>query len=120
MDYKVTLSFDENVIQRAKKYAADNHISLSRLIEYLLNRATSSGCQSLEDMPVSDWVSEISSEGTAEYQTKRTRQSSKKMSMHYYRKQKRFLFFRDRSVGQHGILDEVHQIVDLRSPPPSK
>lgn len=77
MDYKVTLSFDENVIQRAKKFAADNNISLSRLIEYLLNKATASNYQSLEDLPVSNWVSQVS-EGSAEYQTKRTRQSSKK------------------------------------------
>ncbi|MGH2644105.1 MAG: DUF6364 family protein [Chitinophagaceae bacterium] len=76
MDYKVTLSFDEAVINRAKRYAANNHISLSRLIEYLLNKATSSNYQSLEDMPVSDWVSQVA-EGDAEYHTKRTRKASK-------------------------------------------
>lgn len=77
MDNKITLSFDEAVINRAKKYAANNHISLSRLIEYLLNKATSSSYQSLEDMPVSDWVSQVA-EGPAEYHThKRTRKSSK-------------------------------------------
>ncbi|MEP7253328.1 MAG: DUF6364 family protein, partial [Ginsengibacter sp.] len=37
MDNKVTLSFDESVISRAKKYAEKNNISLSRLIEFLLN-----------------------------------------------------------------------------------
>lgn len=77
MDNKITLSFDESVINRAKKYAANNHISLSRLIEYLLNKATSSSYQSLEDMPVRDWVSQIA-EGPAEYHThQRTRKASK-------------------------------------------
>jgi hypothetical protein len=78
MDCKVTLSFDEHVIRRAKKYAADNHISLSRLIEYLLNKATSSDYRTLEDIPVSDWVAQVA-EGDAEYHTsKRSRKSSKK------------------------------------------
>lgn len=76
MDNKITLSFDEAVINRAKRYAANNNISLSRLIEYLLNKATSSNYQSLEDMPISDWVSQVS-EGSAEYHTKRTRKASK-------------------------------------------
>lgn len=76
MDNKITLSFDEAVIKRAKRYAANNNISLSRLIEYLLNKATSSNYQSLEDMPISDWVSQVS-EGSAEYHTQRTRKASK-------------------------------------------
>ena len=32
MDNKITLSFDENIIYKAKKYAAANNISVSRLI----------------------------------------------------------------------------------------
>lgn len=77
MDNKVTLSFDEQVIRRAKKYAAENNISLSRLIEHLLNKVTSADYLSLEDMPISEWVSQVA-EGNADYQTKRSRQSSKK------------------------------------------
>lgn len=56
MDNKITLSFDESVISRAKEYAADNNISLSRLIEFLLKKVTSSHCNNLEDFPISDWV----------------------------------------------------------------
>jgi hypothetical protein len=39
MDCKITLSFDESVIQKAKKYAANNDISLSRLTEFLLKKS---------------------------------------------------------------------------------
>lgn len=77
MDSKITLSFDENVIKKAKRYADANNISLSRLIEFLLTKVTSSRYQSLEDFPISDWVNQLA-EGPAEYQTrKRTRKSTK-------------------------------------------
>jgi hypothetical protein len=78
MDSKVTLSFDESVIQKAKKYAANNNISLSRLTEFLLKKVTASSYDSLEVFPISDWVNTIA-EGRAEYstKTKRTRKQSK-------------------------------------------
>ena len=78
MDNKITLSFDEGVIKKAKKYAEDNNISLSRLIEFLLQKITSSHYSSMEDFPISDWVNQVA-EGEATYQTakKRTRKSSK-------------------------------------------
>ena len=76
MDAKVTLSFNEEVINKAKKYASDNNISLSRLIEFLLKKITSSDYKSLEHYPISDWVNLIA-EGKAEYQTKRNRKGSK-------------------------------------------
>lgn len=66
MDAKVTLSFDEEVIEKAKKYAAENHISLSRLTEYLLRRITENNYSNLEDLPISSWVSEVA-EGKAIY-----------------------------------------------------
>ncbi|MES1216348.1 MAG: DUF6364 family protein [Bacteroidota bacterium] len=77
MDAKITLSFDEAVITKAKRYAERNNISLSRLVEFLLSKTTSSSYQSLEDFPISDWVSQVA-EGAAVYQTKKkTRKSSK-------------------------------------------
>ncbi len=77
MDSKITLSFDEGVILKAKKYAENNNISLSRLTEFLLQKITSNHYQSLEDFPISEWVSQVS-EGEAVYQTKkRTRKASK-------------------------------------------
>jgi antitoxin component of RelBE/YafQ-DinJ toxin-antitoxin module len=77
MDSKITLSFDEEVINKAKRYAETNNISLSRLIEFLLKKVTSSGYASLEEFPISNWVNQLA-EGPAEYHNKKkTRQSSK-------------------------------------------
>ena len=77
MDAKITLSFNEAVIKQAKEYAQANNISLSRLIEFLLKKTTSSNYQSLEDFPISDWVQQVA-EGEAVYQTKhRSRKSAK-------------------------------------------
>ena len=41
MDSKLTLKLDENVIERAKKYASNKKVSLSRLIENYLDSITS-------------------------------------------------------------------------------
>jgi hypothetical protein len=77
MDSKVTLSFDEEVIRRAKEYAASQNISLSRLVEFLLRKTTMSEYRSMEDFPIADWVREVA-EGPAEYKTaKRSRKSLK-------------------------------------------
>ena len=78
MDAKITLSFDEDVISKGKRYAEKNNISLSRLVEYLLRKTTSSSYDSLEDFPISEWVSQVA-EGEAVYQTskKRTRKQAK-------------------------------------------
>jgi antitoxin component of RelBE/YafQ-DinJ toxin-antitoxin module len=77
MNAKLTLSFNEEVINKAKKYAEENDISLSRLIEFLLTKVTSTDYQSLEEYPIADWVNLIA-EGKAEYQTKQSRKSAKK------------------------------------------
>ncbi len=69
MDSKVTLSFDQEVIRHAKEYAAGQHISLSRLVELLLRRATTGEYRSLEDFPIADWVREVA-EGPVEYNSR--------------------------------------------------
>ena len=78
MDSKITLSFDESVIDRAKKYAAKNNMSLSRLTEFLLKKVTTANYENLEDFPISDWVWQVA-EGPSEYETnaKRTRKKAK-------------------------------------------
>lgn len=77
MDAKVTLSFDEAVVNKAKRYAEKNNISLSRLVEFLLQQTVSTNHSSLEDLPISAWVSEVA-EGRAEYKTrKKTRKETK-------------------------------------------
>lgn len=77
MDVKITLSFDESVINKAKAFADSQNISLSRLTEFLYSRIVSGHYKSLEDLPVADWVSMVA-EGKAEYRTKaRSRKSLK-------------------------------------------
>ncbi|RZL32274.1 MAG: hypothetical protein EOP00_34120, partial [Pedobacter sp.] len=65
----------------AKQYAADNNISLSRLIEHLLVQVTSSDYKSLEDYPISDWVSMVA-EGEVEY--KKTVKAGRKASKYEF------------------------------------
>lgn len=77
MDTKVTLSFDQGVVNRAKRFADRNNISLSRLVEFLLQKTISGNYASLESLPISDWV-QLVSEGEAEYKTRRrTRKDTK-------------------------------------------
>ncbi len=77
MDAKITLSFDKNVIKKAKEFAESQNISLSRLTEFLYLHITSGQYTNLEELPISDWVHQIA-EGKAEYTTKpRTRKSLK-------------------------------------------
>ncbi len=76
MDAKVTLSFNKDIIDKAKSFAAQNDISLSRLTEYLYAQITSDDYKSLEDLPVSDWI-EFVSEGRVEYKKSKSRKDLK-------------------------------------------
>jgi hypothetical protein len=69
MDAKITLSFDKEVIMKAKSFANANNISLSRLTEFLYYQITSGHYKSLEELPISDWVNKLA-EGDAEYRIK--------------------------------------------------
>ena len=78
MDAKITLSFDRDIIEKAKSFADSQNISLSRLTEFLYKQITSGTYKSLEDLPVSDWVLQVA-EGQAAYKTRhRSRKSMKK------------------------------------------
>ena len=85
MDAKITLSFDESVIKKAKKYAHNNNISLSRLTEFLLSKVTGNSYQSLEDLPISQWVNMVA-EGEVEYQTKAKK--NKDLKAEYFKSKK--------------------------------
>jgi len=69
MDAKITLSFDKEVIGKAKKFADAQNISLSRMMEFLLRQITNGDFTSLENLPVSDWVNQLA-EGKAHYITR--------------------------------------------------
>jgi hypothetical protein len=77
MDSKITLSFDQQVIAQAKVFADANHISLSRLTEFLLSKVVDRQYRSLDDLPVSDWVNQVS-EGQVEYVRKNSAKTVKK------------------------------------------
>jgi hypothetical protein len=85
MDAKITLSFDQRVIEKAKRYAESQNISLSRLMEFLLDRITSQQYPSFEDFPVADWVNQLA-EGKAEYHAKPRKRS--KIKAGYYSRKK--------------------------------
>ncbi len=85
MDAKITLSFDETIIKKAKRYAENNNISLSRLTEFLLSKVTNNNYQSLEDLPISDWVHMVA-EGDVEYQTKTKK--NKDLKAEYFKSKK--------------------------------
>ena len=69
MDTKVTLSFNDEIIGKAKQFAEQNNISLSRLTDFLYKQITSGEYKSLDELPVADWVNQVA-EGKAEYHTK--------------------------------------------------
>lgn len=85
MDAKVTLSFDAAVIDKAKDFAEQNNISLSRLTEFLLRKVTSSDYKSLEELPISDWVNMVA-EGEAAYITKPKK--NKELKAEYFKSKK--------------------------------
>jgi hypothetical protein len=77
MDSKITLSFNEEIIKKAKKFAKEQNISLSRLTEFLYLQITSNKYKSLDELPISDWVKQLS-EGEVVYNYKpRSRKSIK-------------------------------------------
>ncbi len=77
MDTKLTLHFDQEIINKAKAFAAANNISLSRLTEFLYRNITSGNYKTLEELPVADWVTLVA-EGEAKYIRRRSRKEMRK------------------------------------------
>jgi len=61
MDTKLTLKLDQEIIERAKKYAADQKTSLSRIIENYLNSLTSNE-PAKNEIEISDFVKSLSTD----------------------------------------------------------
>lgn len=59
MDKKLTLSLNKDVIERAKKYAKDNNISLSRLIENYLQAIAENKTKEIEITPLVESLSGV-------------------------------------------------------------
>ena len=75
MDAKLTLKLDKYVIDKAKKYAASNKRSLSRMIEsYLKSLIDKESDESIKDIEITPYVKSIRT-GTkipADYDYKKT------------------------------------------------
>ena len=85
MDAKITLSFDKNIIEKAKHYAESQNMSLSRMMELILDKITSNQYASVEDFPISDWVN-VLAEGKIEYIT--SQKSRTKLKAQYHNRKK--------------------------------
>jgi len=85
MDAKVTLSFNKAVIERAKLYADSQNMSLSRMLELILDKITTKQYASIEDFPISDWVNTLA-EGKTEYITSAKSRSKLKSQYHSRKK----------------------------------
>jgi len=59
MDTKLTLKLNQEIIEKAKKYASEKKLSLSRLIENYLNSLTSDKMDN--EMQISPFVKSLSS-----------------------------------------------------------
>ena len=59
MDTKLTLKLDKEIIERAKLYARNNNTSLSKLIENMLSRMTSSNEDDVKITPLVESLSGI-------------------------------------------------------------
>ena len=80
MDAKVTLSFDAEVIERAKELCDELGISLSRFTEILYSKALEFGRPaSIEELPISAWVGAVAEDSPVYISSaKRLRRDSKK------------------------------------------
>jgi hypothetical protein len=87
MNTKITLSFDQNIIKKAKDFAASQGMSLSRLTEFIYEKITTTpkSCASLEDIPIADFIRMVAEE-QATYKT--TAKSSKSLKKAYYASRK--------------------------------
>lgn len=85
MDAKVTLSFNKGIIEKAKSYAESHNMSLSRMLELILDKITSNNYTSIEEFPISDWVS-VLAEGKPEYITSAKSRSKLKNQYHSRKK----------------------------------
>ena len=73
MDTKLTLKLDQEIIEKAKQYASEKKISLSRIVENYLNSLTSDKINN--DIQISPFVKSLSSgiEIPADYDYKKDR-----------------------------------------------
>ncbi len=80
MDSKLTLKLNESVIERAKQYAKDNNISLSRMIESYLQAVTLKKSPKLKISPLVESLTGVIELESYDYKKDYTDFLSKKYS----------------------------------------
>lgn len=80
MDSKLTLKLNEGVIERAKKYAKDNNISLSRMIENYLQAITVKKKERIKTSPLIESLTGVIDLDNKDYRKDYTDFLSKKYS----------------------------------------
>ncbi|WP_212668468.1 DUF6364 family protein [Belliella buryatensis] len=108
MNSKITLSFDQKVIEKAKEFAAKQNISLSRLTEFLYAQITSGDYKTLDEMPVADWI-DILAEGQAEYKQSPSR---KKLKSIYFDSEKLELIEMLININEESVLQNVKVLLE--------
>lgn len=108
MDSKITLSFDQKVIEKVKEFASEQNISLSRLTEFLYAQITSGYYKTLDEMPVADWIN-ILAEGQAEY---KKNPSSKKSESTYFDSKKLELIEMLINTNEESVLQNVKVLLE--------
>ncbi len=63
MDTKLTLKLDKDIIEKAKAYASDQQVSLSKLVENYLNSLTSNAPKG-EEITISPFVKSLTNGST--------------------------------------------------------
>lgn len=87
MNSKITLRFNTEVINSIKVFAASNNISVSKLTEYLFENIATKKYKTLDDLPISKWVSALV-EPDITYQ-KQTKKPTIKYAEYYEAKTKK-------------------------------
>lgn len=72
MDTKLTLKLDKSIIEKAKAYASDQQVSLSKLVENYLNSLTSNPTKT-DEIAISPFVKSLTNGSTipADYDYKK-------------------------------------------------
>ncbi len=69
METAITLNVDENTVHAIEELAHRKGISMNKLAEVLFEKAAASQYQSIDELPVADWVLQLG-EGKPEYNPK--------------------------------------------------
>lgn len=69
MSTSITLNLNENTVYAVEELAQQKGISIDKLAEVLFEKAAASHYQSIDDLPVADWVLQLG-EGKPEYNPK--------------------------------------------------